>query len=115
MADELQRWGLDEFLGLFDLEELGEDTFRGINPERGPWTRVFGGQVAAQAIRAAQLTVPSERTVHSAHAYFIRPGRVGEPIHFHVDRPRDGKSFTTRYIAAMQGSEVIFDMIASFH
>ena len=115
MAELPPRWGLDEFLELFDLEEVGDDVFRAQNPERGPWTRVFGGQVAAQAIRAAQMTVPSDRVVHSAHAYFIRPGKVGEPIYLHVDRPRDGRSFTTRYIAAMQGSEVIFDMIASFH
>jgi acyl-CoA thioesterase-2 len=115
VTDQPRRWGLDEFLSLFDLEEIGEDAYQGINPERGPWTRVFGGQVIAQAIRAAQLTVPAERSVHSAHAYFIRPGKTGEPIYFHVDRPRDGRSFTTRYVAAMQGSEVIFDMIASFH
>ena len=115
MTDEPRRWGLEEFLALFDLEEIGEDAYEGVNPQRGPWTRVFGGQVIAQAIRAAQLTVSAERAIHSAHAYFIRPGKVGEPIYFHVDRPRDGRSFTTRYVAAMQGSEVIFDMIASFH
>jgi acyl-CoA thioesterase-2 len=110
-----RRWALDEFLGLFDLEERVPDTYLGANPERGPWTRVFGGQVIAQAIRAAQLTVPAERRVHSAHAYFIRPGKTGEPIYYHVDRPRDGRSFTTRHVAAKQGNETIFDMIASFH
>lgn len=115
MADAPERWGLDEFLGLFDLERTGEDAFRAANPQRGPWTRVFGGQVAAQAVRAAQLTVPEDRAIHSLHAYFLRPGRVGEPIDLRVERPRDGRSFTTRYVAAVQRDEVIFDAIASFH
>jgi acyl-CoA thioesterase-2 len=115
MTDEPQRWGLDEFLHLFELDEISEDAFEAPNPQRGPWTRVFGGQVAAQAVRAAQLTVGWDRSIHSIHAYFLRPGRPGEPIYMHVDRPRDGKSFTTRYVAAMQGKEVIFDAIASFH
>jgi len=115
VTDEPRRWGLGEFLGLFDLEDLGAGVYKAANPARGPWTRVFGGQVIAQAIRSAQLTVPAERAVHSAHAYFIRPGKVGEPIYFHVERPRDGRSFTTRYVKAAQGPEVIFDMIASFH
>lgn len=115
MTDAPERWGLDEFLGLFQLEPTGEDAFRAANPHRGPWTRVFGGQVAAQAVRAAQLTVPDDRAIHSLHAYFLRPGRVGEPIDLRVDRPRDGRSFTTRYVAAIQQEEVIFDAIASFH
>jgi acyl-CoA thioesterase-2 len=115
VTERPRRWALDEFLGLFDLEDLGAGVYKATNPERGPWTRVFGGQVIAQAIRSAQLTVPAERAIHSAHAYFIRPGKVGEPIYFHVERPRDGRSFTTRYVKAAQGPEVIFDMIASFH
>jgi acyl-CoA thioesterase-2 len=76
---------------------------------------VFGGQVAAQAVRAALNTVPSERGIHSLHAYFIRPGRTGEEIDMHVERPRDGRSFTSRRVRAVQSDEVIFDMIASFH
>jgi acyl-CoA thioesterase-2 len=115
MTDAPRRWALDDFLGLFELEDLGAGVYKATNPARGPWTRVFGGQVIAQAIRSAQLTVPAERAIHSAHAYFIRPGKVGEPIYFHVERPRDGRSFTTRYVKAAQGPEVIFDMIASFH
>jgi acyl-CoA thioesterase-2 len=115
MADAPERWGLDEFLSLFSLEPIGEDAYRAHNPQRGPWTRVFGGQVAAQAVRAAQLTVPDDRAIHSLHAYFLRPGRVGEPIDLHVERPRDGRSFTTRYVAAVQQQEVIFDAIVSFH
>ncbi len=76
---------------------------------------MFGGQVAAQAVRAALNTVPSERAIHSLHAYFIRPGRPGEDIVMHVERPRDGRSFASRRVKAVQSDEVIFDMIASFH
>ena len=115
MTEEPQKWSLDRLLGLFELEEIGEDVFRAPNPARGPWTRVFGGQVAAQAVRGAQLTVPADRPIHSLHAYFIRPGRPGEPIDMHVERPRDGGSFTSRRVKAVQQDEVIFDMIASFH
>ncbi len=110
-----ERWSLDRLLGLFDLEEVIPDVFRAPNPTRGPWTRVFGGQVAAQAVRAALNTVPEDRPIHSIHAYFLRPGRPGEPIFMHVERPRDGKSFTSRRVKAVQGREVIFDMISSFH
>jgi acyl-CoA thioesterase-2 len=115
MTEAPQRWSLDRLLGLFELEEIGKDRYRAPNPLRGPWTRVFGGQVAAQAVRAAQLTVPPERPIHSLHAYFLRPGRPGEPIDLDVERPRDGKSFTSRRVKAVQQDEVIFDMIASFH
>ena len=115
MSEQPERWSLDRLLGLFELEEIGDDVFRAPNPTRGPWTRVFGGQVAAQAVRASQLTVPSERAIHSLHAYFIRPGKPGEDIDMHVERPRDGRSFTSRRVKAVQSGEVIFDMIASFH
>ncbi len=110
-----ERWSLDRLIGLFDLAEIGDDVYRAPNPTRGPWTRVFGGQVATQAVRAAQLTVPAERAIHSLHAYFIRPGRPGEDIEMHVERPRDGRSFTSRRVKAVQQGEVIFDAIASFH
>jgi acyl-CoA thioesterase-2 len=66
-------------------------------------------------VRATQLTVPSDRPIHSLHAYFIRPGRPGDPIDYAVERPRDGRSFTSRRVRAVQSDEVIFDMIASFH
>jgi acyl-CoA thioesterase-2 len=115
LTEQPERWSLDRLLSLFDLEQIGDDTFEAPNPMRGPWTRVFGGQVAAQAVRASQLTVPSERVIHSLHAYFIRPGRPGDPIEMHVERPRDGRSFTSRRVKAVQAGEVIFDMIASFH
>lgn len=110
-----ERWSLDRLLSLFDLEEVERDVFRAPNPTRGPWTRVFGGQVAAQAVRAALNTVSSERAIHSLHAYFIRPGRPGQDIDMYVERPRDGRSFTSRRVKAVQSDEVIFDMIASFH
>lgn len=115
LTETPQKWSLERLLTLFDLTEVGEDVFRAPNPIRGPWTRVFGGQVAAQAVRAAQLTVAPERGIHSLHAYFIRPGRPGEDIDMHVERPRDGGSFTSRRVKAVQSGEVIFDMIASFH
>lgn len=115
MAEQPERWSLDRLLGLFDLEEVSTDTYRAPNPARGPWTRVFGGQVAAQAVRAAQLTVAPQRAIHSLHAYFIRPGRPGEDIEMQVERPRDGRSFTSRRVKAVQSGEVIFDMITSFH
>jgi len=114
-GNEPQKWSLDRLLGLFDLSEIGEDAFRAPNPVRGPWTRVFGGQVAAQAVRAALLTVPPERPIHSLHAYFLRPGKPGEDIDMLVERPRDGGSFTSRRVKAVQHDEVIFDMLASFH
>lgn len=115
LTETPQKWSLERLLTLFDLTEVGEDVFRAPNPIRGPWTRVFGGQVAAQAVRAAQLTVAPERGIHSLHAYFIRPGRPGEDVDMHVERPRDGGSFTSRRVKAVQSGEVIFDMIASFH
>jgi acyl-CoA thioesterase-2 len=115
MSEQPERWSLDRLLALFDLEEIGEDVFSAPNPTRGPWTRVFGGQVAAQAVRAALNTVPAERSIHSLHAYFIRPGRPGQNIDMHVERPRDGRSFTSRRVKAVQSDEVIFDAIASFH
>jgi acyl-CoA thioesterase-2 len=115
LSEQPERWSLDRLISLFDLKEIGDDTFEAPNPMRGPWTRVFGGQVAAQAVRASQLTVATERAIHSTHAYFIRPGRPGEPIEMHVERPRDGRSFTSRRVKAVQNGEVIFDMIASFH
>jgi acyl-CoA thioesterase II len=115
IPEQPQRWSLDRLLGLFELEQIGEDVFRAPNPARGPMTRVFGGQVAAQAVRSLQLTVDASRAIHSLHAYFIRPGKPGEDIEMHVERPRDGRSFTSRRVQAKQFGEVIFDAIASFH
>ena len=76
---------------------------------------LYGGQVAAQALRAAGATVPADRLPHSLHGYFLRPGRVDRPVLLHVDRDRDGGSFSARHVRAVQDGEVIFSMVASFH
>ena len=103
----------DELVALFDLEPAGEDRFVGHSPHNG-WRRVFGGQVLAQALVAAERTVTG-RDPHSLHAYFILGGDPREPIAFEVERVRDGRSFTTRRIVARQKGEAIFVMTASFH
>jgi len=101
---------------LLDLEVLDRDLFRGQNEEgAGARMSLYGGQVAAQALRAAGATVPAERLPHSLHGYFLRPGRVDRPVILHVDRDRDGGSFSARHVRAVQEGEVIFSMIASFH
>ncbi|WP_405086926.1 acyl-CoA thioesterase [Microbispora sp. NBC_01389] len=105
---------LKELLDLLDLEQIELDIFRGRSPEER-FQRVFGGQVAAQALVAAGRTVPGDRMVHSLHAYFIRPGDPAVPIVYNVDRVRDGRSFTTRRITAIQHGKAIFSMSASFH
>jgi len=102
-------------LETLELEPLGADRFVVPNPDRGYGERVYGGQVAAQALRAAQHTVGAERRVHSLHGYFLLGGRPGRPIEYAVQRWRDGRSFTTRGVVARQGDEVIFTMTASFH
>jgi acyl-CoA thioesterase-2 len=106
---------VDRLLTVLDLEQVGPDRFRTANPDPGFGNRVFGGQVAAQAIRAAVDTVDSDRYPHSLHAYFIRPGRPGVPIEFEVERTRDGRSFSTRRVLARQRDEVIFEMSTSLH
>jgi len=108
MASELQR-----LLSLLDLEELEVNLFRGHSPQQG-WQRVFGGQVLGQALVAAGRTV-EERHAHSFHAYFLRPGDRRAPIVYQVDRTRDGRSFTTRRVVAIQHGRAIFQMEASFH
>ncbi|RCG29518.1 acyl-CoA thioesterase II [Sphaerisporangium album] len=105
---------LKEVLDLLDLEQIERDIFRGRSPEERI-QRVFGGQVAAQALVAAGRTVPSDRAVHSLHAYFIRPGDPAVPIVYNVERVRDGRSFTTRRVVAIQHGKAIFTMSASFH
>jgi acyl-CoA thioesterase II len=101
---------------LLDLEELDRNLYRGVNeiPDNGKPT-LFGGQVAAQALKAAGLTVPAERSPHSLHGYFLRPGWRNHPVIFNVERDRDGRSFSARRVSAVQNGEVIFDMTASFH
>lgn len=104
---------LDRLIGLLDLEPIEEDIFRGVSPAESP-VRVFGGQVAAQALVAAGRTVPEERSVHSLHAYFLRPGDPSIPIVYEVDRTRDGRSFTTRRVVGVQRGKAIFSLSASF-
>lgn len=104
---------LDALVSLLDLERLEDNLFRGRSPEVSP-VRVFGGQVAAQSLTAVGRTVPDDRRVHSLHGYFIRPGDPKVPIIYEVDRTRDGHSFTTRRVVAIQHGAPIFTMSASF-
>jgi acyl-CoA thioesterase-2 len=111
MADPGKGFSVLETL---DLEPLEQNLFRGVSPDAG-WQRVFGGQVIGQALVAAYRTAPAERAVHSLHGYFIRPGDPEVPIIYEVERYRDGKSFTTRLVVAIQHGVPIFTMTASFH
>ncbi|GLQ39587.1 acyl-CoA thioesterase II [Rhizobium albus] len=104
---------MEELLSILDLERLEHDLYRGRSPQVG-WQRVFGGQVIGQALVAAQRTVAAERHVHSLHAYFMRPGDPSVPIIYEVDRIRDGSSFTTRRVVAIQHGKAIFSLSASF-
>ena len=104
---------LESLLELLDLERIERDIFRGVS-RSAVVPRVFGGQVAAQALVAAGRTVPDERAAHSLHAYFLRPGDPGVPIVYQVDRIRDGRSFTTRRVVAVQHGRPIFHLSASF-
>lgn len=104
---------MENLLATLDLEKLEENLFRGTSPQVG-WQRVFGGQVIAQALMAAQRTVDADRSIHSLHAYFMRPGDPLVPIIYQVDRIRDGASFATRRIVAIQHGHAIFAMSASF-
>ncbi|RNF92901.1 acyl-CoA thioesterase [Streptomyces botrytidirepellens] len=105
---------LQSLLDLLDLERIEEDMFRGTSDAAPLVPRVFGGQVAAQALVAAGRTVPEDRPPHSLHAYFLRPGDPGAPIVYTVDRIRDGFSFTTRRVVAVQHGQPIFHLSASF-
>ena len=104
---------LDRLVALLDLERIEENIVRGVSPAESP-VRVFGGQVAGQALVAAGRTVPAERHVHSLHSYFIRGGDPTVPIVYEVDRIRDGRSFTTRRVVAVQHGKAIFALSASF-
>lgn len=96
-----------------DLETIDENTLQTKHQNEG-WRQIFGGQVLAQALLSASRTVPSERQPHSLHAYFLRPGDMKEKISFHVDRLRDGKSFNTRRVTAMQHGAAILNLATSF-
>lgn len=104
---------LDELVNLLSLERIEENLFRGQSQDLG-WGQVFGGQVLGQALSAAAQTVPADRPVHSLQAYFLRPGDASRPIVYDVDRSRDGQSFTTRRVVAIQGGKPIFHLSASF-
>lgn len=103
----------DDLLALLDLEQIGEDVFRGHSPPTAG-RQVYGGQAVGQALVAAQRTAPADRPVHSLHAYFILAGDPRTPIDYCVERVRDGKSFTTRRCVATQNGRAIFSLEASF-
>ncbi len=105
---------VDALCALLDLEPIEVNIFRGTSPDEER-QRVFGGQVAGQALVAAARTVADDRRVHSLHAYFLRPGDPTVPILYEVDRIRDGRSFTTRRVVAIQHGKAIFNLAASFH
>jgi acyl-CoA thioesterase-2 len=100
------------FIDLLELEMIDRDIFRGMTHAGAPM-RTFGGQVAAQALVAAGRTA-GDRLVHSLHSYFLRPGNPEHPIVYLVDRLRDGGTFTTRRVDAVQSGETIFNLSASF-
>jgi acyl-CoA thioesterase II len=102
-----------ELVALLDLETIDLNLFRGQQPDT-TMQRVFGGQVAAQALVAASRTVPAETHVHSLHSYFLRPGDTAVPIVYDVDPVRDGRSFKTRRVLARQHGRPIYSMTASF-
>ena len=105
---------LGHLLSILDLEPLEENLFRGRSPQHG-WQRVYGGQVLGKALVAAVRTVPPERVAHSLHAYFLLAGDPSVPIIYNVERVRDGGSFSTRRVTAIQHGKAMFVMSASFH
>jgi acyl-CoA thioesterase-2 len=106
-------WGESKLGELLELERIEENLYRGWCHQGSP-QRAFGGQVAAQALTAAGSTVVEDRPVHSLHGYFVRGGRTDTPIVYEVERTRDGGSFSTRRVVAIQGGETIFSLSASF-
>jgi len=104
---------LKDLMDLLDLEQIEMNHYRGVSPKTG-WQRVYGGQVLGQALVAASRTVEADRPAHSLHGYFLRPGDTQVPILYRVERIRDGKSFTTRQVQAIQHGRPIFSMSISF-
>lgn len=104
---------ISDLIELLDLEEIEQNHYRATSPDEG-WQRVYGGQVIGQALVAASRTVPQDREAHSLHGYFLRPGDTSIPILYTVDRIRDGRSFTTRRVVAIQHGRAIFSMSISF-
>lgn len=109
----MEEQSLNELIELLDLEEIEKNHYRASSPKDG-WQRVYGGQVIGQALVAASRTVPEDRHAHSLHGYFLRPGDTQIPILYTVDRIRDGRSFTTRRVVAVQHGNAIFNMSISF-
>lgn len=105
---------LERLVGILDLERLEQNLFRGRSPDNG-WQRVYGGQVLAQALIAAHQTVDGPRVAHSLHGYFIIGGDPKHPIVYEVEHVRDGASFATRRVKALQHGRQIFLMTCSFH
>lgn len=106
---------MSSLVELLTLEELDTNLYRASNPAQAFLPRLYGGQVAAQALRAAAHTVEPDRVPHSLHGYFLRQGRADLPTILHVDRDRDGRSFSARHVNAVQEGKVIFSALASFH
>ncbi|CAM3456252.1 acyl-CoA thioesterase II [Parendozoicomonas haliclonae] len=104
---------LDELLSLLQLEKIEETIFRGQSQDLG-FGNVFGGQVIGQSLSAAKQTVEEDRGLHSFHCYFLRPGDANKPIVYEVDQSRDGRSFTTRRVVAIQNGKPIFNIALSF-
>lgn len=102
-----------DLLSLLELEQVKPDAFLGSGPTLG-WGRIYGGQVVAQALRAACRTVDPAHHPHSLHAYFVRAGDERQPVLYEVERVRDGRSFTTRQVVAYQAGGAILNLIASF-
>jgi acyl-CoA thioesterase-2 len=104
---------INDLIHILDLEKIEKNHYRATSPDEG-WQRVYGGQVIGQALVAASRTVPEDRHAHSLHGYFLRPGDTTIPILYKVDRIRDGRSFTTRRVVAIQHGRAIFNMSISF-
>src|SRR4029077_12765075 len=102
-VNDAERWSdAEDLVAVLDLEPLDRDLFRGRNAISARARQsLYGGQVAAQALRAAGLTVDDDRHAHSLHGYFLRPGRADRPVILQVDRDRDGRSFSARHVRAM--------------
>ena len=105
---------VNDLIALLNLEKIGTNTFKGVSETIGS-PNVFGGQVLAQSLNAANRTVPKERILHSLHSYFLEAGKLDIPIIFEVEEIRDGGSFSTRRVKASQNEVTIFILAASFH
>lgn len=103
----------DMLIEMLDLEQIEQNIYRGLSPDSS-YQRTFGGQVIGQALMAAYKTADENRVCHSLHAYFIRPGDPNVPILYQVERTRDGRSFSSRRVTAVQHGKTIFDLTASF-